>query len=94
MKVYDRPDAPNPQPPTHLRGPEKGLTIRYQTVEAGENRPPEFLAKNPAGTLPVLELDDGSCIAESVATCRYLEGLHPEPYLMDRDNTEQAIIET
>jgi glutathione S-transferase len=92
MKIYDRPLAPNPR---RLRVfvAEKGLQIPYEIVEAGRNRTPEFLAKNPAGSLPVLELDDGSCIAESVAICRYLEGHHPEPNLMGRDATEQAIIE-
>jgi glutathione S-transferase len=54
---------------------------------------PEFLAKNPSGGVPVLELDDGSCLAESVAICRYLEGLHPEPNLFGRDLREQAQIE-
>ena len=53
----------------------------------------EFLAKNPAGGLPVLELDDGSYLAESVAICRYLEALYPEPNLMGRELREQAVIE-
>jgi len=39
--------------------------------------------------VPVLELDDGSCLSESVAICRYLEGLHPEPNLLGRDLREQ-----
>jgi glutathione S-transferase len=57
---------------------------------SGQNRTPAMLAKNPAGGLPVLELDDGTCIAESVAICRYLEGLHPEPNMMGKDTKEQA----
>ena len=52
-----------------------------------------MLAKNPAGGLPFIELDDGTHLAESVAICRYLEGLHPEPNLMGKDNREQAFIE-
>jgi glutathione S-transferase len=92
MKIYDRPLAPNPRR-LRIFVAEKGLKIPCETVEAGRNRSPEFLAKNPAGSLPVLELDDGSCIAESVAICRYLEGQYPEPNLMGRDATEQAIIE-
>jgi glutathione S-transferase len=52
-----------------------------------------MLAKNPAGGLPLLELDDGSHLAESVAICRYLEGLHPEPNLMGTNSREQAEIE-
>lgn len=59
----------------------------------GKNRTPEMLKKNPAGGLPVLELDDGSHLAESIAICRYLEGLNPEPNLFGKDNREQAEIE-
>jgi glutathione S-transferase len=92
MKIYDRPLAPNPRR-LRIFVAEKGLKIPYETVEENRNRQPEFLAKNPAGSLPVLELDDGNCIAESVAICRYLEGLHPEPNLLGRDFKEQAIIE-
>ena len=84
MKIYDRPLAPNPRR-LRIFVAEKGLKIPYEMVEGNRNRQPEFLAKNPAGSLPVLELDDGSCIAESVAICRYLEGLHPEPNLLGRD---------
>jgi len=46
--------------------------------------------KNSSGGVPVLELDDGSHLSESVAICRYLEGLHPEPNLLGRDLREQA----
>ena len=59
----------------------------------GAGRSPEFLRKNPAGGVPVLELDDGTYLAESVAICRYIEGLHPEPNLMGVDAREQAFIE-
>jgi glutathione S-transferase len=60
---------------------------------AGQSRTPEFLAKNSSGGVPVLELDDGSHLSESVAICRYLEGLHLEPNLLGRDLREQAEIE-
>jgi len=92
MKIYDRPSAPNPRR-LRIFIAEKGLKIPYETMEGGRNRQPEFLAKNPAGSLPVLELDDGTCIAESVAICRYLERLNPEPNLMGRDAREEAIID-
>ena len=62
-------------------------------LATGKNRTPEMLAKNPAGGLPFVELDDGTHLAESVAICRYLEGLHPEPNLMGKDSREQAFIE-
>ena len=52
-----------------------------------------MLKKNPAGGLPVMELDDGTHLAESVAICRYLESLHPEPNLMGKNSREQAEIE-
>jgi glutathione S-transferase len=63
---------------------EKGLSIERREVDAagGANAMPDFLRLNPLGKLPVLELDDGSAIAESLAICRYLEASHPQPPLM------------
>ncbi len=94
MKIYDFALAPNPRR-LRIFVAEKGLKIPVEQVDifAGKNRTPEMLAKNPAGGLPVLELDDGTHLAESVAICRYLEGLHPEPNLMGKDSREQAEIE-
>jgi glutathione S-transferase len=62
-------------------------------IPAGQSRTPEFLAKNSSGAVPVLELDDGSYLSESVAIFRYLEGLQPEPNPLGRDLGEQAEIE-
>ena len=59
-----------------------------------EHKTPEFLRKNPSGKIPVLELDDGRCISESVAICRYLEALEPEPNLFGKDSYEIAFIES
>ena len=59
----------------------------------GENRQDDYLAKNSLGKMPLLELDDGSCIAESAAICRYLEELHPKPPLMGRDTLDRAMVE-
>jgi glutathione S-transferase len=94
MKLYDFSLFPNPRR-ARIFIAEKALKIPLEQVDAlaGANRTPEFLKKNPSGGLPVLELDDGSCLAESVAICRYLEGLHPNPNLMGRDSREQAFIE-
>lgn len=74
---------------------EKGLTIERREVDAagGANATPEFLRLNPLGTLPVLELDDGSAISESLAICRYLEALNPDPPLMGGTPREAAHIE-
>jgi glutathione S-transferase len=74
---------------------EKGLSIERREVDAagGANAMPDFLRLNPLGKLPVLELDDGSAIAESLAICRYLEALHPNPPLMGRTPQASAYTE-
>jgi len=74
---------------------EKGLAIERREVDAagGANATPEFLRLNLLGTLPVLELDDGSAISESLAICRYLESLNPDPPLMGRTPRQVAHIE-
>ena len=59
-----------------------------------EHKSPEFLSKNPSGKIPVLELDDGRCIAESIPICRYLESLVPEPNLFGKDPFEISFIES
>jgi glutathione S-transferase len=94
MKIYDFALAPNPRR-LRIFVAEKGLKIPTEQCDlfTGKNRTPEMLKKNPAGGLPVLELDDGTCLAESVAICRYLEGLNPEPNMMGKDFKEQAHIE-
>jgi glutathione S-transferase len=74
---------------------EKGISIERREVDAagGANSTPDFLRLNPLGKLPVLELDDGTSIAESLAICRYLETLNPDPPLMGRTPREVADIE-
>ena len=95
MKLYG---APNPAPnPRRVRVflAEKGVDLPEIAVDmrSGAHKAPEFLAKNPAGQLPVLELDDGRTLSESVAICRYLEALHPSPPLFGRDAFEAAEID-
>ena len=95
MKLYTFPSAPNPRR-VHLYLAEKGLEVPCENVDilTRQNRTPEFLERvNPLGGIPVLELDDGSHIAESVAICRYFEALHPEPSLFGRTAEEQGRIE-
>ena len=94
MKIYDFQFAPNPRR-LRIFVAEKGLKIPMEQVDlfTGQNRTPEMLKKNPAGGLPVMELDDGTHLAESVAICRYLESLHPEPNLMGKNSREQCEIE-
>ncbi|HMN20713.1 MAG TPA: glutathione S-transferase family protein [Ottowia sp.] len=71
---------------------EKRLVLPTQQVDvfAGENRAAPFLMHNPAGQTPALLLDDGTCIAESVAIVEYLEERHPEPALIGRTAEERA----
>ena len=94
MKLYNHALAPNPRR-VRIFAAEKGIELRLADVDilAGQSRTPEFLVKNSSGGVPVLELDDGSHLSESVAICRFLEGLHPEPNLLGRDLREQADIE-
>ena len=94
MKIYDSKTAPNPRR-VRIFLAEKGIQAPYEEVDINNavNRSPEFRKKNPMGTLPVLELDDGTCIAESVAICRYFEELQPHPPLMGIDARDRAIVE-
>lgn len=90
MKLYTS-IGPNPGVVTMFLA-AKGITLPTETVDiiAGENRQPEYLAKNPTGGTPHLELDDGSVITESVAICEYLEELHPSPALIGSTPEERA----
>jgi len=94
VKLYNHVLAPNPRR-VRIFAAEKKIELSLEEVDilAGQSRTPEFLAKNSSGGVPVLELDDGSYLSESVAICRYLEGLQPEPNLLGRDLREQAEIE-
>ena len=94
MKLHDSQMAPNPRR-VRIFLAEKGIEVPTVQVDIGAeaNLAPEFLALNPLGRVPVLELDDGSCIAESVAICRYIEGQHPEPPLLGVDARDAAVVE-
>ena len=94
MKLYHHPLAPNPRR-VRVFLAEKGIDVPMVSVDIfqGESREPPFLAKNPLGGVPVLELDDGTIIAESLAICRYFEESQPEPNLLGRTPLEKAQIE-
>lgn len=95
MKLYDAATAPNPRR-VRIFIAEKGLDVPCEQVDImnAVNRGEEFRKNvNPMGTLPVLELDDGTCIAETGAICRYFEEVHPDPPLLGVDAKDKAVVE-
>jgi glutathione S-transferase len=94
MLLYHDLRAPNPRR-VRIFLAEKG--VAYDTIEvsiaAQAHQTPEFRRKNPISLLPVLELADGKILRESMAICRYIEELHPEPNLYGKDAWERAVIE-
>ena len=94
MKLYNLPPGTNPRR-VRIFLAEKGIEVPMVDIDMmkDEHRTPDFLAINPLGTLPVLKLDDGTILTESIAICRYFEALHPEPPLFGRTALEQAQVE-
>jgi glutathione S-transferase len=94
MKIYDDKMAPNPRR-VRVFLAEKGIAVAYEQVAImkGEHKSDTHRARNALGQLPVLELDDGSHISESVAICRYFEELNPDPPLLGRTPKEKAVVE-
>ena len=94
MKLYNNPRGSNPKR-VRMYLAEKGLEIDFEPIDFVklEHRTPEFRKKNPMATLPILELDDGTIIAESMAIIRYIDELHPEPNLLGETPVERAQIE-
>jgi glutathione S-transferase len=95
MKLYTSLRAPNPRRVAMFMA-EKGLADIEQVVidlGAGEHRSADYLARNPFGRVPALELDDGRIVCETRAICSWLEGYAPEPNLMGEGYDERAFIE-
>ncbi len=94
MKLYDATPAPNPRR-VRIFIAEKGIEVELVPVDMmqQEHKTPEFLHKHPSGKIPALETDDGQFIGESVAICRYLEALHPEPNLFGASPYELGRVE-
>ena len=94
-KVYEFAGFPNPAR-VRIALAEKGLSDRVEfvsvNVPAGEHKRPDFLAKNPFGAVPVLELEDGTTIAECTAITEYFDHLAGEPMLTGRTPKERATI--
>jgi len=84
--------GPNPRT-VSLFIAEKGIDVPRETVDLlkGDNRREPHLSRNPAGQLPCLQLDDGTCLAEVTAICEYLEELHPAPPLIGTTPEERAV---
>lgn len=94
MKLYDSPVAPNPRR-VRVFLAEKGISVPTETVDLAklEQKAPAFTALNPLQRVPILKLDSGEILSESVAICRYFEELQPDPPLFGRDSLEKARVE-
>jgi glutathione S-transferase len=93
MKLYDCGPAPNPRR-VRIFLAEKGINIPKVQVNLREHEQfsPEFRKLNPACTVPVLELDDGTALCEVVAIYRYLEEAYSDPPLLGVDARDKAIV--
>ena len=72
----------------------KGVEVEHVSVHlvrgGGEQKSPEHVKRNPMGQVPVLKLDDGQCLTQSLAIIEYLEETHPEPPFLPADPVERA----
>lgn len=94
MKLYDFPLSPSPRR-ARMFAAEKGIALEIETVNIREKEQftDEFRALSPNCTVPVLELDDGTAICDSLAIWRYLEEIKPDPPLMGTTPLEKAMVE-
>ena len=94
MKLFDGGRAPNPRR-VRVFLAEKGIEVPIAPIDMGamEHRGPDLSARNPLQRLPVLELDDGTVLCESIAICRYFEEIQPEPALFGRGAVGKALVE-
>jgi len=95
MKLHTSARAPNPRRVLMFMAEKNitGIELVQVDLAKGEHRSEAFLALNPLGQVPVLELDDGRRLSETRAICTWLEGLHPQPNLMGEGFEERAFIE-
>ena len=94
MKLYETKGAPNPRR-VRIFLAEKGIDVEgvELNLRDGDNLKEDFRSKNPFGRVPTLELDDGTCIAETIAISRYLEEIQPAPPLFGSTPLEKAQVE-
>ncbi len=95
MKIYDYKGFPNPAR-VRIALAEKGLLDQVEFVHVdvpgGEHKRAAFLAKNPSGAVPLLELDDGTMISECTAITEYLDNQDGDPVLTGRTAKERAVV--
>jgi glutathione S-transferase len=94
MRIIETRGAPNPRR-VRIFLAEKGIAVPFEEVDlmAGELRTPWFTALNPMQRVPILILDDGTVISESVAICRYFEEVQPQPSLLGEGAVGRAAVE-
>lgn len=94
MYIIEDKRAPNPRR-VRVFVAEKGIEVEYRQIDMnkGEHLTPEIAEKNPLQRFPILVLDDGTAISESIAICRYFEEMHPEPSLFGLTPVEKAKVE-
>jgi len=94
MKLYTTTMAPNPRR-VRIFMAEKEIELPMQEINLmeGEHKQEDYKKISPSSKVPALELDDGSIITESIAICRYLESLNPEPPLFGSSDVEKAMVE-
>lgn len=95
MKLFDSLRAPNPRRVRWFLEEKQAEDIEIVSVDVfkGEHKTPDYVARAGVANVPALELDDGTTITESVAICRFLESVYPEPNMFGRDAREIAVIE-
>lgn len=94
MKLFDGGKAPNPRR-VRIYLAEKGLTVPLEAVDMGalQHKSEPVASRNPLRRLPILELDDGTVITESIAICRYFEEINPDPPLFGKGAVGKALVE-
>ena len=94
MKILQTKTAPNPRR-VRVFLAEKGIEVPYEELDLmqGALKTPEFTSLNRFQRVPVLILDDGTAIAETMAICRYFEETKPEPALLGKGAKQRAVIE-
>ena len=92
MKILETRTAPNPRR-VRIFLAEKGIQVPFEDLDIMGLKSPEFTKLNRFQRVPVLLLDDGTAIAETMAICRYFEETSPEPALFGKGAKQRALVE-